>query len=89
MSNLFKKITSRKFIVAVIVIGSGLATAFKQANNPKVQIAGYVIAGAAALGYMLIEGGIDKADVKAVADIASEVMEGIELTGTESEENAK
>ena len=89
MNNLIKKITSRKFIVAVIVIASGLAAAFKNASNPKIQIIGYAVAGVAGIAYMLIEGGIDKADVKAVADIASEALEGIELTKTESEETEK
>lgn len=90
MNNLIKKITSRKFIIAVLVIASGLAAAFKNASNPKIQIVGYAVAGVAGIAYMLVEGGIDKADVKAaVADIASEALEGIELTKTESEETEK
>ena len=64
MDKIIKKITSRKFIVTVVIIAAGIGAALKSANNEKVQIAGYVIAGTAAVVYMAIEGTVDKAAVQ-------------------------
>lgn len=72
---MIKKITSRKFIITVVIIAAGIGAALKSADNEKVQIAGYVIAGAAAVAYMIIEGTVDKASV---ASAAMDVIDGIE-----------
>lgn len=85
MDNLIQKITSRKFIVTVIVIISGLAAAFKTSNNEKLKIAGFIMAGIAAIVYSAVEGSVDKA---AVQETAEAVLEGIELSEAKTEEDA-
>ena len=64
MDKIIKKITSRKFIVTVVIVVAGLAAAFKESGNEKVQIAGCVMAGVASVAYMVIEGTVDKASVQ-------------------------
>lgn len=83
MKNIAKKITSRKFIVTVVVIAAGIGAALKSANNEKVQIAGYVIAGAAAVSYMVIEGTVDKAAVQTETKNILDAVEGIEISAEE------
>lgn len=75
MKNIVKKITSRKFIITAVIIIAGIGAALKSANNEKVQIAGYVIAGIAAVAYMVIEGTVDKA---AVESTTTEVIQNVE-----------
>lgn len=83
MNNIIKKITSRKFIVTVAIIAAGIGAALKSANNEKVQIAGYVIAGVAAVAYMVIEGTVDKASVQAETKNVLDAVEGIEVNSEE------
>ena len=83
MKNITKKITSRKFIVTVVIIAAGIGAALKSANNEKVQIAGYVIAGTAAVAYMAIEGTVDKASVQAETKNVLDAVEGIEINAEE------
>lgn len=85
MKNILKKITSRKFIVTVAIIAAGIGAALKSANNEKVQIAGYVIAGVAAVAYMVIEGTVDKASVQAETKNVLDAVEGIEVNSEELE----
>lgn len=47
------------------------------------QIAGYVIAGAAAVAYMVIEGTVDKAAVQTETKNILDAVEGIEITAEE------
>lgn len=75
MKNIIKKITSRKFVITAIIVVAGIGAAFKSANNEKMQIAGYVMAGIAAIAYTVIEGTVDKASVQSTA---TEVIRGIE-----------
>lgn len=79
MDKIIKKITSRKFIVTVVIIAAGIGAALKSANNEKVQIAGYVIAGTAAVAYMVIEGTVDKAAVQTETKNVLDAVEGIEI----------
>lgn len=83
MDKIVKKITSRKFIVTVVIIAAGIGTALKSANNEKVQIAGYVIAGAAAVAYMAIEGTVDKASVQSETQKVIDAVESTEEIKTE------
>ena len=85
MDKIIKKITSRKFIVTVVIIAAGIGAALKSANNEKVQIAGYVIAGAAAVAYMAIEGTVDKASVQSETKNVIDAIEGIEIAAEEIE----
>ena len=83
MEKFVKKITSRKFIITVVIIAAGIGAALKSADNEKVQIAGYVIAGAAAVAYMAIEGTVDKASVQAETKNILDAVEGIEISSEE------
>lgn len=83
MNKIVKKITSRKFIVTAAIIVAGIGAALKSANNEKVQIAGYVIAGVAAIAYMAIEGTVDKASVQAETKNVLDAVEGIEINSEE------
>ncbi len=77
MNRFLKKITSRKFIVTLVIIASGLGAAFKASGNEKIQIAGYAIAGIAAIAYTVIEGTVDKASVQLSASEAVKEIENI------------
>ncbi|MBR4543558.1 MAG: hypothetical protein IKO53_05030 [Lachnospiraceae bacterium] len=85
MKNLYKKVTSRKFIVTAVLVAAGLGAAFKETNNDKLRLAGCVIAGVAGIAYAVIEGKIDAASVKAKAQ---EVLQAFsaELISTEGGE---
>lgn len=85
MNKLVNKITSRKFIVTAVIIVAGLAAAFKDSANEKVQIAGYVMAAVAAISYSVIEGTVDKASVKSNVTEAIKGIEGIEIQEVEAE----
>ena len=75
MKSFLKKIISRKFIITAVIVVAGLGAAFKGADNEKIQIAGYIMAGVAAIAYTVIEGTVDKASVQSTA---TELMQGIE-----------
>lgn len=83
MDKIIKKVTSRKFLVTVAIIAAGIGAALKSANNEKVQIAGYVIAGTAAVAYMAIEGTVDKASVQTETKNILDAVEGIEISAEE------
>lgn len=78
-NKIIKKITSRKFIVTAVIIVAGLAAAFKESGNEKVQIAGCVMAGVASIVYMVIEGTVDKASVQTETKNILDAVEGIEI----------
>lgn len=79
MNNILKKITSRKFIITAVIVAAGIGAALKSADNEKVQIAGFVIAGVAAVVYQAIEGSIDKASVQTETKKVLEAVEGVEV----------
>lgn len=83
MDKIIRKITSRKFIVTVVIIAAGIGAALKSANNDKVQIAGFVIAGVAAIAYQVIEGSIDKASVQTETKKVIDAVEGVEVVAEE------
>lgn len=85
MDKIIKKITSRKFIVTAVIITAGIGTTLKSASNEKVQIAGIVIAGVAAIVYQAIEGSIDKASVESETKKIIDAVEGVELITQEIE----
>jgi hypothetical protein len=74
------KITSRKFLLALVGVISGLATAFSGINNEKIKITGYTLAGLSAITYMIIEG---RVDVKSVANTVVSTVEKIETVKRE------
>lgn len=58
---IIRKLTSRKFWVAVAAFVSGLIAAFGGAEETAVQVSGLILQGAAVLGYLLAEGLADSA----------------------------
>lgn len=62
--NIIRKLTSRKFWVALIGFITPLMLAFGVAENTTTQIAAIIMAGADVLGYLLAEGLTDAAAAK-------------------------
>lgn len=58
---IIRKLTSRKFWVAVAAFVSGIIAAFGGAEETAVQVSGLILQGAAVLGYLLAEGLADSA----------------------------
>ena len=54
--DIIRKLTSRKFWVAIAAFISGLIAAFGGAEETAVQVSGLIMQGAAVLGYLLAEG---------------------------------
>ena len=54
--DIIRKLTSRKFWVAIAAFVSGLIAAFGGTEETAVQVAGLIMQGAAVLGYLLAEG---------------------------------
>ena len=54
--DIIRKLTSRKFWVAIAAFVSGLIVAFGGTEETAVQVAGLIMQGAAVLGYLLAEG---------------------------------
>lgn len=68
MLQLLKKFTSRKFLVSLLVILSGLGMMFVELNVSQVveivaKVSGAILALGSVLGYTLAEASIDKANV--------------------------
>lgn len=86
MKDIVRKITSRKFVLTVVIVVAGLATAFKAVDNEKVQIAGCVMAAVATIVYSIVEGTVDKASVADTTIDCIEAIEAIkEIEGDEKE----
>jgi len=71
-----KKLTSRKFWVAVAAFVSGLIVAFKGDAETAETVSGIILQGAAVLGYLLAEGLVDAKSAAAdiVVDAAKEYI---------------
>lgn len=87
MKDIVRKITSRKFVLTVVIVVAGLATAFKTVDNEKVQIAGCVMAAVAAIVYSIVEGTVDKAYVADTTIDCIESIKGIEGDEKENDES--
>lgn len=59
--DIIRKLTSRKFWLAVAAFVSGVIAAFGGADETAVQVSGLIMQGAAVLGYLLAEGLADAA----------------------------
>lgn len=62
--NIIRKLTSRKFWLAVIGFVTPLLLAFGVAENTTTQVAALIMAGADVVGYILAEGLTDAAAAK-------------------------
>lgn len=76
MNNFLKKITSRKFIVTLLTMAGGIAIAFKESDNEALKSVGCIIAGVAAIVYMIVEGTLD---VQSIKKAIQEILSGIEF----------
>lgn len=63
-ADIIRKLTSRKFWLAVIGFVTPLLLAFGVAENTTTQVAGIIMAGADVLGYVIAEGMADAAGKK-------------------------
>ena len=79
-TDIIRKLTSRKFWMAVAAFVSGLLMAFGETAETAEAVAGLIMAGASVLGYLLAEGLADAAVAGATAlvvngDFVEENME--------------
>lgn len=65
---IIRKLTSRKFWMALAAFISGLIIAFGGGEDVAATVSGVILQGAAVLGYLLAEGLTDAAGVKPPAD---------------------
>ena len=79
-TDIIRKLTSRKFWLALSLFVSGLITAFGGSEATAAIVAGCIMQGAAVIGYLLAEGLSDAASAK--ADV---ILEGIAIEETEAE----
>lgn len=72
---IIRKLTSRKFWMALAGFASGLLVAFGESAETAETVAGLIMSGATVLGYLLAEGLVDAAEANnsiIVEDIAVE-----------------
>lgn len=75
-NDIIRKLTSRKFWLAVALFVTGLITAFGGSGETASTVAGCIMQGAAVLSYILAEGWTDAA-------AAATILEGIPLAEPE------
>lgn len=83
--DIIRKLTSRKFWIAVAAFVSGLILAFGGSENTATTVSGVILQGAAVLGYLLAEGLTDAAGGETVTVIPGvpQVQAGIEPPGAD------
>lgn len=67
-TDIIRKLTSRKFWVAVAAFVSGLIVAFDGNAETAETVSGIILQGAAVLGYLLAEGLTDAANASGAAE---------------------
>lgn len=77
MSNFFKKITSRKFILAVVGVAVGICTIFGIDGDSIKDVAGAVVTAISAVSYIITEGKIDEANAKKNAEAINKGIDAI------------
>lgn len=81
MGAFFKKLTSRKFLAALVGAVSGLAVAFSLNSEIIASVSGAVLAGASLISYIVTEGRID---AQRTADAIVKIQEaGRVISGAE------
>lgn len=84
---MLEKFKSRKFIVAVLTMILGVATALTETGGKIGAICGIIAAFAAAAVYIIVEGNIDAKAVQLVTEAATEIIDyfdGDEETETDT-----
>lgn len=85
---MLEKFKSRKFIIAVLTMVAGVATALTETGGEIGTICGIIAAVAGAVVYIVVEGNIDAKAVQLVTDAATEIIDYFdddEETDTETE----
>jgi len=77
MKNIFRKVTSRKFILAVAGIFTGIAMAMGVDSSDITTVAGAVTAIASAVTYIVVEGKVDSEAVKKSVEATQEAVEAV------------
>lgn len=77
MTNIIRKITSRKFILALAGIFTGIAMALGVDSSEITTVAGAVTALASAVTYIIVEGRVDAEAVKKSVEATQEAVEVI------------
>ena len=88
---MLEKFTSRKFIIAVLTIVAGVATALTEVGGEIGAICGIVAAIIAAVAYIIVEGNIDAKAVQLIKEAAESVVEYFDddEKETDTENNAE
>ena len=81
MKNIIRKITSRKFILALAGIFTGIAMALGVDSTEITTVAGGVTALASAVAYIIVEGKVDAEAVKNAVESAQEAVETVNKEG--------
>ncbi len=81
MNTVIKKITSRKFLTAVVGVITGLAMAFGLDQNTITTVAGAVTAAVSVVTYIATEGKVDAAAVAKAIDAVEDAAKTV--AGTE------
>lgn len=78
-TDIIRKLTSRKFWLAVALFVTGLIIAFGGSKETAETVSGCIMQGAAVLGYLLAEGLNDAASIRGAANTTNNnlIMEGI------------
>lgn len=74
--DIIRKLTSRKFWMAVAAFVSGLIVAFGGSEGTASTVSGCILQGAAVLGYLLAEGLADASRPTVVVEAIEEKVEG-------------
>ena len=77
MTNIIRKITSRKFILALAGIFTGIAMALGVDSSEITTVAGAVTALASAVTYIIVEGRLDAEAVKKSVEATQEAVETV------------
>lgn len=81
---MLEKLKSRKFIIAVLTMILGIATALSDIGGTVGTVCGIVAAVVAAIAYIVVEGNIDAKAVQAITDATESVIEIFDEKGAEN-----
>ncbi|MCD8376879.1 MAG: hypothetical protein LUD69_08035 [Oscillospiraceae bacterium] len=83
MRTVFQKLTSRKFLAAIVGVVTGLAVIFGLDEGIVTSVAGAVVSVTSVIAYIVTEGYIDATAVAVAAEAVETAIE--ELTGDDEE----
>jgi len=86
MSNIIRKLTSRKLWLAIAGVATGIAMALGASTSEISTVAGAVTAIISVVTYIITEGKIDAASVKTAVETTQDAVTTITETGTTTTE---